>query len=126
MIDMGKILVVDDSYLTRFLLAKILAGGGHEVVGEAGDGVEALEKVRDLRPDVVILDIIMPRMRGLETLREIREISPSTRVIICSGDTQDFTVRDAVQNGASGFIVKPFRKEGVLGEVDSVLAGTSR
>ncbi len=73
---MGKILVVDDSELTRFLLSKILVSGGHEVVGEAGDGLEALQKVKETDPDVVILDLLMPKMRGTQALVEIRKINP--------------------------------------------------
>ncbi|MCU0632259.1 MAG: response regulator [Methanolinea sp.] len=119
---MGKILVVDDSELTRYLLAQILLTGGHEVVGEASDGIEALQKVRETNPDVVILDVIMPKMRGPQTLEEIRKISPQTKVIICSGDHQEHTVREVVKKGASGFIIKPFKKEAVLQEINSALA----
>lgn len=123
---MGKILLVDDADLTRYLLAQILRSGGHEVVGEASDGIEALQKVRETNPDAVILDVIMPKMRGPETLEEIRKISPRTRVIICSGDHQEQTIRDVVRKGASGFIIKPFRKEAVLQEINSVLAGAQK
>ncbi|OPX68310.1 MAG: transcriptional regulator NarL [Methanoregulaceae archaeon PtaB.Bin056] len=120
---MGKVLLVDDSELARYLMSQILISGGHEVVGEASDGIEALQKVRETSPDVVILDVIMPKMRGPETLEEIRKISPATRVIICSGDHQEHTVRDVVRKGASGFIIKPFKKDAVLQEINSVLAG---
>ena len=123
---MGKVLLVDDSELTRYLLGQILISGGHEVVGEASDGVEALQKVRETNPDVVILDVIMPKMRGPETLEEIRKISPSTRVIICSGDHQEYTIRDVVKKGAAGFIIKPFKKGAVLQEINSVLAGVGK
>jgi len=123
---MGKVLLVDDSELTRYLLGQILISGGHEVVGEASDGVEALQKVRETNPDVVILDVIMPKMRGPETLEEIRKISPSTRVVICSGDHQEYTIRDVVKKGAAGFIIKPFKKEAVLQEINSVLAGVGK
>lgn len=108
------------------LLGQILISGGHEVVGEASDGVEALQKVRETNPDVVILDVIMPKMRGPQTLEEIRKISPSTRVIICSGDHQEYTIRDVVKKGAAGFIIKPFKKEAVLQEINSVLAGVGK
>lgn len=120
---MGKILIVDDSELTRFLLSKILTSGGHEVVGEAGDGLEALQKVKETEPDVVILDLLMPRMRGTQALVEIRKINPRIRVVVCSGDHQEHTVRDLVKKGASGFIIKPFKKDVVLQEIDSVMAG---
>lgn len=123
---MGTVLVVDDSALTRYLLTQILISGGHEVVGEAGDGVEALQKVGELKPEVVILDMIMPKMKGLETLDKIKASNPDTKVIICTGDTQEYTVRNVVRSGASGFITKPFKKDAVLGEVGAVLAGIPR
>lgn len=120
---MGKVLLVDDSELTRYLLTQILVGGGHEVVGEASDGLEALQEVRETSPDVVILDLVMPKMRGAQALEEIRKFNPDIRVVMCSGDHQEQTVREVVRKGASGFIIKPFKKEAVLQEINSVLAG---
>lgn len=120
---MGRVLIVDDSELTRYLLTQILVSGGHEVVGEAADGLEALQRVRETDPDVVVLDLLMPKMRGGEALEEIRKISPRARVVMCSGDHQEHTVRDVVKKGASGFIIKPFKKDAVLQEINSVLGG---
>ncbi|HRU79665.1 MAG TPA: response regulator [Methanolinea sp.] len=123
MMHMGRILLVDDSEMARFLLARFLTGGGHEIVGEAANGIEAIEKVRETAPDLVILDLIMPQMKGIQTLEEIKKVSPKTSVVICTGDHQEYTVREAVRKGASGFIIKPFDKDIVLDEINTVLAG---
>ncbi len=120
---MGRILLVDDSAMTRFLLARFLTAGGHEIVGEAADGIEAIRMVREVAPDLVILDLIMPNMKGLQTLEEIKKVSPETSVVMCTGDQQENNVREAVKKGASGFIVKPFDKVKVLAEVNTVLGG---
>ncbi|KQC08062.1 MAG: two-component system response regulator [Methanolinea sp. SDB] len=118
---MVDILLVDDSEMARFLLKQILVSGGHTIVGEAGDGEECIQKVRHLSPQMVILDLVMPKMRGIETLKVIREIDPSIKVVICSGDHQEFSVRDAVKFGASGYIIKPFHKAAVLEEVRDIM-----
>jgi len=120
---MGRILLVDDSDMTRFLLGRFLTAGGHEIVGEAADGIEAIRMVEEVAPDLVILDLIMPNMKGLQTLEEIKKVSPKTSVVMCTGDQQENNVREAVRKGASGFIVKPFDKAKVLDEVNTVLAG---
>ncbi|MEM2124131.1 MAG: response regulator [Methanolinea sp.] len=120
---MGRILLVDDSQMTRFLLARIVREGGHEIVGEAADGIEAIRKVRETSPDLVILDLIMPHMKGIQTLEEIKKESPETKVIMCTGDHQEYTVREAVKKGASGYIIKPFDKKVVLEEIETVLGG---
>lgn len=120
---MGRILLVDDSEMARFLLSRFLTAGGHEIVGEAADGIEAIRKVGETAPDLVILDLVMPHMKGLQTLEEIKKISPATKVVMCTGDHQEYTVREAVRKGASGFILKPFDRDVVLDEVNTVLAG---
>jgi len=120
---MGRILLVDDSEMARFLLSRFLTSGGHEIVGEAADGIEAIRKVGETAPDLVILDLVMPHMKGLQTLEEIKKISPQTKVVMCTGDHQEYTVREAVRKGASGFILKPFDRDVVLDEVNTVLAG---
>jgi len=119
---MVDILLVDDSELARFLLKQILVSGGHTIVGEAGDGEECIAKVGELSPQMVILDLVMPKMRGIETLKVIREIDPGLKVVICSGDHQEFSVRDAVKFGACGYIIKPFNKAAVLEEVRDIMS----
>ncbi len=123
-VSMVDILLVDDSEMARFLLKQILVSGGHTIIGEAGDGEECIQKVRDLSPQMVILDLVMPKMRGIETLKVIREIDPSIKVVICTGDHQEYSVRDAVKFGASGYIIKPFHKAAVLEEVRDILSET--
>jgi two-component system chemotaxis response regulator CheY len=120
---MARILLTDDSEYMRTLLKKILAIEGHEVVAEASDGKECLAQYKEIRPDLVLLDIIMPRMSGLETVRELRRIDPAVRVVMVSADHQRSHVDRAVAEGASGFVVKPFKKDDLLREVARVLSG---
>jgi len=119
---MGRILIVDDTLFMRTLLKKILNSAGHTVIGEACDGVEAVEKYKELTPDLVTMDIVMPRMDGIEALKAIKTLDPKARVLICTAIGQDQTVRLAIRAGAKGYIVKPFQASKVLEEVTNVLA----
>jgi two-component system chemotaxis response regulator CheY len=118
----GKILVVDDSGFARRTLRQILEGGGHNVE-EAANGHDALERYFLKRPDLVLLDIVMEGMNGLEVLARLRELDPDARVIIASADVQSSTRDEAQEAGAIGFINKPFERERVLETVSNVLAG---
>lgn len=112
---MGKtVLIVDDAAFMRMMLKDILTKAGYEVVGEAENGAVAIEKYKDLRPDVVTMDITMPEMDGITALKEIRKINPNTVVIMCSAMGQQAMVIDAIQAGAKDFIVKPFQPERVI------------
>ena len=116
-------LVVDDAAFMRKVLTDALVAGGHEVVGEAGDGDAALAAYQDLQPDLVTLDITMPRKDGLATLRELVDIDPAARVVICSALGQETKVLDAIKAGAKDFVVKPFERERLLeGAVGKALA----
>ncbi|MDO3378389.1 response regulator [Geoalkalibacter halelectricus] len=117
-----KILIVDDALFMRNLLRGVLEGAGHQVVGEAGDGAAAVARYRSLRPDLVMMDIVMPDKTGIEALREIMAEDPGARVVMCSALGQDALVMEAVQGGARDFIVKPFKDEQVL-EVVARVAG---
>lgn len=119
---MARVLVVDDAAFMRKVLTDALAAGGHEVVGEAGDGNAALLAYKDLRPDLVTLDITMPEKDGLATLRELVEIDPDARVVICSALGQESKVLDAVKAGAKDFVVKPFDQDRLLGAVAKAVA----
>jgi two-component system chemotaxis response regulator CheY len=124
---MARVLVVDDAAFMRKVLTDALTAGGHEVVGEAGDGDAALAAYRDLRPDLVTLDITMPQKDGLAALRELIELDPAARVVICSALGQETKVLDAIKSGAKDFVVKPFERERLLAAVDKALgqpAGT--
>jgi two-component system chemotaxis response regulator CheY len=118
---MANILVVDDAAFMRMMLKDILTKGGHQVVGEAANGIEAIEQYRKLTPDLVTMDITMPEMEGIEALKHIKEQDPKARVIMCSAMGQQGMVVQAIQAGAKDFIVKPFQSERVLDAVSKTL-----
>ena len=103
-----KVLIVDDNFGTRAMLKIILEKTGHEVVGEAGDGDSALKAFVELRPEVVLLDIIMPGKSGVEVLGEIRKINPVAKVIMVTAVEQDAVNAELTARGAAGIIYKPF------------------
>lgn len=119
---MGKILIVDDTLFMRTLLKNILVGGGHLVIGEAGDGEEAVGKYKELKPDLVTMDVVMPKMNGIEALKAIKGIDAGARVVMCTAVGQEQMVKLAIKSGAKGYIVKPFQAPKVLEEVKNVLA----
>lgn len=118
---MARVLVVDDAAFMRKLLTDALASGGHEVVGEAGNGIEAVVRWQELRPELTTLDITMPEKDGLQALAEIMAIDPSAKVIMCSALGQEGKVLEAVKLGAKDFVVKPFQPPRVLEAVDKAL-----
>lgn len=109
-----RILLVDDATFMRMMLKNILVKAGHEIVGEATNGREALEKYKELKPDLVTMDITMPEVDGLQGIKLIREFDSDARVIMCSAMGQQAMVLEAVQSGARDFIVKPFQPDRVL------------
>lgn len=112
---MGKrILIVDDMVFIRASLKKILETAGYEVVGEAQDGEEGVSLYKKLLPDLVTLDLTMPKMDGISALEEIRKINPNAKAIMISAMGQQKNVLRAIQLGAKNFIVKPFKPEKVL------------
>src|SRR3954451_22205115 len=119
---MARVLVVDDAAFMRKMVTDALTRGGHEVVGEAGTGVEAVDRYRDLKPDVTTLDITMPEKDGLAALKEIIEIDPNAKVIMCSALGQESKVLESIKLGARDFVVKPFKPERVLEAVGKALA----
>ena len=118
----NRVLVVDDAAFMRMMIKDILTKNGYEVVGEAADGAQAVEKYQELRPDLVTLDITMPEIDGIEALKRIRAVDPAARVIMCSALGQQAMVIDAIQAGAKDFIVKPFQADRVIEAVKKVLA----
>jgi two-component system chemotaxis response regulator CheY len=118
---MARVLVVDDAAFMRKVLTDALVAGGHEVVGEAGDGEAAVAAYRDVQPDLVTLDITMPEKDGIATLRELIELDPAARVVICSALGQETKVLDAIKAGAKDFVVKPFERERLLSAVEKAL-----
>lgn len=117
---MAKVLIVDDAAFMRMMLKDILTKNGYEVVGEASNGVEALDKYKELKPDIVTLDITMPEKDGLSALRDIKSFDAGAKVIMCSAMGQQAMVIDAIQNGARDFIVKPFQADRVLEAIKKV------
>ncbi|MEJ5199982.1 MAG: response regulator [Anaerolineae bacterium] len=121
---MAKILIIDDSALSRRLLRRIVESAGHQAI-EAIDGVAGLEAYFLERPDLVLLDLTMPGMYGLDVLKKLRELDPTARVLVASADIQSFTQELALQAGAMGFITKPFVAGPVLAAITSALTSAS-
>ncbi|KMY49458.1 response regulator [Peribacillus loiseleuriae] len=117
-----RILIVDDAAFMRMMIKDILSKNGFEIVGEAADGAQAVEKYRELQPDLVTMDITMPEMDGITALKEIKAINPAAKVIMCSAMGQQAMVIDAIQAGARDFIVKPFQADRVLEAINKTLS----
>lgn len=118
---MANVLVVDDAAFMRMNIQQMLERKEHTVIGQAMDGVEAVEKFVSLKPDIVLLDITMPKMDGIEALRQIKTIDPKAKVIICSAAGQQSMVTKAIEYGAETFIVKPFTEERLIQAIDKVM-----
>ena len=116
-----KILIVDDAAFMRMMLKDILTKGGFEIAGEAADGVEAVAKYNELKPDLVTLDITMPNKDGIQALKEIKAADPNATCVMCSAMGQQSMVIEAIQSGAKDFIVKPFQADRVLESIRKVL-----
>ena len=118
---MANILICDDAAFMRMMIKDILTKNGYNVAGEAENGLKAVEKYNECKPDVVLMDITMPEMDGIEALKQIREGDPDACVIMCSAMGQQAMVIEAIQSGAKDFIVKPFQAERVLEAVKKVI-----
>ena len=116
-----KVLIVDDAVFMRNMIRDIFTSAGFQVVGEAANGLEAVEKFRELRPDLTTMDIVMPFKSGIEATLEIVKVDPRAVVIMCSALGQEALVMEAIEAGASDFIVKPFKSEDVIAVVKKVL-----
>ncbi|MNM84656.1 Chemotaxis protein CheY [compost metagenome] len=117
----NRILIVDDAAFMRMMIRDILSKNGFEVVGEAQDGAQAVEKFKELHPDLITMDITMPEMDGIAALKEIKKLDPNARVIMCSAMGQQAMVIDAIQAGAKDFIVKPFQSDRVIEAINKTL-----
>ncbi len=118
---MAKILIVDDAAFMRMMIKNILIKEGYEVVGEAENGAQAVEKFKELKPDLVTMDITMPEMDGISAVKEIMKINKGAKVVMCSAMGQQAMVIDAIQAGAKDFIVKPFQPDRVIEAISKVL-----
>jgi two-component system chemotaxis response regulator CheY len=118
---MARVLVVDDAAFMRKMIGDALTGGGHQIVGEAGNGIEAVQRYQELRPEVMTLDITMPEKDGLTALREIFAVDPGAKVVMCSALGQESKVLESIKLGAKDFVVKPFQPDRVLSAIDKAL-----
>jgi two-component system chemotaxis response regulator CheY len=116
-----NVLVCDDAVFMRTMVSDILQQAGYEVVGEAGTGTQAVEKYKELKPDLVTMDIVMPDMGGIDAVREICKLDPHAKILMCSAMGQQALVVQAIQAGAKDFVVKPFQPSRVLEAVRRVL-----
>ncbi|HJV45611.1 MAG TPA: response regulator [Bacillota bacterium] len=117
----ARVLVVDDAAFMRMMLKDILTKNGVEVVGEAANGNEAVDKYKELSPDIVTMDITMPEKDGISAVKEIRSLNPQAKIIMCSAMGQQPMVLEAIQAGAKDFIVKPFQPDRVMESIKKVM-----
>jgi two-component system chemotaxis response regulator CheY len=118
----ARVLIVDDALFMRTMLRNIFVESGFEVVGEAANGVEAVERFRELSPDLTTMDIVMPERNGIEALKQIMAHDPRARVVMCSALGQESLIIEALEAGARDFIVKPFKPAKVVEVAQKVLA----
>ncbi len=116
-----NILICDDAAFMRMMIKDILGKNGYNVAGEAENGLKAVEKFKELSPDLVLMDITMPEMDGIAALKEIKKIDAGAKVIMCSAMGQQAMVIESIQAGAKDFIVKPFQQDRVLEAVKKVV-----
>ncbi|ACM61234.1 two-component system chemotaxis response regulator CheY [Caldicellulosiruptor bescii] len=116
-----RILIVDDAAFMRMMLKDIITKNGYEVAGEAENGAKAVEMYKELKPDLVMMDITMPEMDGIQAVREIKKIDPQAKIIMCSAMGQQAMVIESIQAGARDFIVKPFQAERIVEAIKKVL-----
>lgn len=116
-----NILVCDDAAFMRMMIKDILTKNGYEIAGEAENGLKAVEKYSETKPDLVLMDITMPEMDGIQALKKIKEMDGDAKVIMCSAMGQQAMVIESIQSGAKDFIVKPFQADRVLEAVKKVV-----
>ena len=116
-----NILICDDAAFMRMMIKDILTKNGYNIVGEAENGAKAVEKYNELKPDLVLMDITMPEMDGIEALKKIKSGDPNASIIMCSAMGQQAMVIESIQSGAKDFIVKPFQADRVLEAVQKVV-----
>lgn len=119
---MARVLIVDDAMFMRTTLTTMLSNGNHEVVGQAENGEQAVQLYKELLPDIVTMDVTMPVMDGIESVREIVKFDKNAKIIMCSAMGQQKVVVEAIEAGAKDFIVKPFEELRVLETVNRTLS----
>jgi two-component system chemotaxis response regulator CheY len=121
----SRILVVDDAIFMRKMITEILEENGMEVVGEADTGSGAVERFKELKPDLVTMDIIMPEMNGIDAVREIMAMDSNAKIVMCSALGQQALVQEALAAGAKDFLIKPFNPSRVIEVIGKVLSQTA-
>ena len=116
-----NVLICDDAAFMRMMIKDILTKNGYNVAGEAENGAKAVEKYNELKPDLVLMDITMPEMDGIQALKKIKATDPGAMVIMCSAMGQQAMVIESIQSGAKDFIVKPFQADRVMDAVRKVV-----
>jgi len=116
-----KVLIVDDGAFMRILIKGMLEKNGYEIAGEAADGLIAVEQYKNLNPDLVTMDITMPNMDGIGALKEILSFDPNANVVMVSAMGQDKFIKEAIVEGAKGFVVKPFDESGFISVVEGIV-----
>jgi len=119
---MAKVLIIDDASFMRLSLKSMLERNGFEVVGEAENGEIGVVKYKEIKPDIVTMDVTMPKMDGVQTLKLIREYDPKARVVMVTAMGQEQIVKQAVLSGAKSFIVKPFKEDRLVETLNKVLS----
>ncbi|ROR27332.1 two-component system chemotaxis response regulator CheY [Mobilisporobacter senegalensis] len=118
---MKKVLIVDDAQFMRLAIRNILEKNQFEVAGEAANGIEAIQKYKELKPDIVTMDLTMPEMTGIEALKAIMEYDRGAKVVVVSALGQEVQIKEAVINGARSFIVKPIKEEHLVNTLNKIL-----
>jgi two-component system chemotaxis response regulator CheY len=119
---MATVLVTDDAAFMRMQLKNILTNLGHQVIGEAENGIIAVQKYKELKPDFVTMDITMPELNGIEAVKEIKKIDSNALIIMCSAMGQQYLVVDAIKAGAKDFVIKPFSPDRIKESTNKILA----
>ena len=118
---MARVLIADDASFMRQMIREIIEPEGHEVVGEATNGIEAVDLYNELSPDLVTMDIVMPKRSGIDAVKAILSQHPTACIVMCSALGQETLVMEALQAGARDFIVKPFKPDSVVSTIAKIL-----
>ena len=117
---MANVMIVDDASFMRVSIRQMIESHDYKIIAEAGDGEEAVELFKKFRPEIITMDITMPVMSGIEALKEIKKIDKDVKILMVSAMGQENLIREAIMNGASSFIVKPFQKEKLIEVLDKI------
>ena len=119
---MKRVLIVDDAEFMRMAIRMSLEKGGFEIVGEASDGMLAIQKYKECKPDIVTMDITMPEMGGIDSLKIIMQLDPKAKIVMLSAMGQESMVKEAILAGAKSFVIKPFKEDHILNTLNKVLS----